>query len=219
MNHLKTSLFALAVAFVTVLGHAQEVKGDAIAGQKKNAMCIGCHGLPGYQSSFPEIYKVPKISGQSAKYIVSSLNAYKEGERKHPTMRAIAESMSEQDMADVAAFYEAHGKSVAVASGGASAPSPKVAELIKKAACLSCHGENFAKPIDAAYPKVAGQHADYLFVALKSYKIEGNPKVGRSNGIMAGVTKPLSNADLKSLATYIASLKGELKTIPEDRFR
>lgn len=219
MNMLKTSLIALAVASVTVLSHAQEIKGDAIAGQKKNAMCIGCHGLPGYQSSFPEIYKVPKISGQGAKYIVASLNAYKQGERRHPTMRAIAESMSDQDMADVAAFYESHGKNGVKASAPAPKASPKVAELINKAACLSCHGDGFAKPIDPSYPKVAGQHADYLFVALKSYKVENNANVGRSNGIMVGVAKQFSNAELKALAGYIASLDGDLKTIPENRFR
>ena len=219
MNLLKTTLITLAVASVTALGHAQEVKGDAIAGQKKNAMCIGCHGLPGYQSSFPEIYKVPKISGQGAKYIVASLNAYKQGERKHPTMRAIAESMTGQDMADVAAFYEEHGKNGAKAGQSSAKASPKVAELISKAACLSCHGENFAKPIDPSFPKVAGQHADYLYVALKAYKTENNSKVGRSNGVMAGVAKQFSNAELKAIANYIATLDGDLKTIPENRFR
>jgi cytochrome c553 len=81
MNKLMTSLFALAVAFVTAIGHAQEVKGDATAGQKKNAMCSGCHGIPGYQASFPEVFKVPKISGQNARYIAAALNAYKNGDR------------------------------------------------------------------------------------------------------------------------------------------
>ncbi len=95
----------------------------------------------------------------------------------------------------------------------------KVAELIKKAACLSCHGENFAKPIDPSYPKIAGQHAAYLFVALKAYKTENNAKVGRSNEVMAGISKQFSNAELKAIAGYISSLEGELKTIPENRFR
>ena len=71
-------------------------------------MCIGCHGIPGYQASFPEVHKVPMISGQNAKYIAAALAAYKKGERKHPTMRAIAASLSDQDMADLAAYYERH---------------------------------------------------------------------------------------------------------------
>lgn len=219
MNKLMTTLFALAVAFVTTIGHAQEVKGDAAAGQKKNAMCIGCHGIPGYQASFPEVFKVPKISGQNAKYIAASLNAYKNGDRKHPTMRAIAESMTDQDIADISAYYESHGKPASPVASKAAEASPKVAELIKKAACLSCHGEGFAKPIDPSYPKVAGQHADYLFVALKSYKVENNAKVGRNNAIMGGIAKQFTNAELKALAAYIGSLDGELRTVPEGRFR
>jgi len=71
-------------------------------------MCIGCHGIPGYRASFPEIHQVPMISGQGAKYIASALNAYKKGERKHPTMRGIAGSLSDQDIADVSAFYASH---------------------------------------------------------------------------------------------------------------
>ena len=90
MNKLVPSLLALVVSCVTTVAFSQEVKGDAKAGEQKNAMCIGCHGIVGYQASFPEIYKVPKISGQSAKYIVASLNAYKSGERKHPSMRALS---------------------------------------------------------------------------------------------------------------------------------
>ncbi|HQS32911.1 MAG TPA: cytochrome c4, partial [Polaromonas sp.] len=66
MNKLFTTIFALAVSCVTVSGMAQELKGDAAAGATKNAMCIGCHGIQGYQASFPEVYKVPMISGQNA---------------------------------------------------------------------------------------------------------------------------------------------------------
>ena len=106
MNKLLNSMFALAVASVTAVSvHAQEIKGDAKAAEQKIAMCIGCHSIHGYKSSFPEVYNVPMISGQNAKYIVASLNAYKKGERKHPTMRSIAGSMTPQDMADVSEYY------------------------------------------------------------------------------------------------------------------
>lgn len=222
MNKMLTTVFAFAVACVTAVSvQAQEVKGDAKAGEGKIAMCIGCHGIEGYQASFPEVYKVPMISGQGGKYIVAALNAYRKGERKHPTMRGIADSLSDQDMADVAAYYEQHGKveDAAAASKPAREPSAQVAELLKKGACLSCHGDNFSKPIDPSYPKIAGQHADYLFVALKAYKTEKNPQVGRANAVMGGVAKQFSNADLKALAGYIASLDGELKTVPQSKFR
>jgi cytochrome c553 len=219
MKKLLTPIIALAVSCVTAVSvQAQEVKGDVKAAEQKIAMCIGCHGIKGYQASFPEVYKVPMISGQNAKYIVAALNAYKKGERKHPTMRGIAESLSDQDMADVAAYYEQHGKTDAAVPAPAAADA-KVAALLQKGACVSCHGDNFSKPVDPSYPKIAGQYKDYLFVALKSYKTENQSTWGRSNGVMGGIAKQFSNAELKALANYIGSQPGELQTIPQSKFR
>jgi len=221
MNKFLSSLSALVVACVTTLSaNAQDIKGDIKAGEKKISMCIGCHGIPGYQASFPEIYKVPKISGQGAKYIASALSAYKKGDRKHPSMRGIADNLTDQDIADIGAYYEAHGK-VEGAPALAKAPegNAKVAALVTKGACVSCHGDSFSKPIDPTYPKIAGQHADYLFVALKSYKTEGNSTWGRSNGIMGGVAKQFSNDELKELARYLSTLPSELKTVPQKYFK
>lgn len=84
---------------------ADPPKGDIEAAKAKVSMCIGCHGIPGYRSSFPEVYRVPKIAGQSDKYIVVALRAYASGERTHPTMTAISKTLSNQDMADLAAYY------------------------------------------------------------------------------------------------------------------
>ena len=221
MNKLFTTIFALAVSCVTASSLAQELKGDAKAGETKNAMCIGCHGIQGYQASFPEVYKVPMISGQSAKYIVSALHAYKKGERKHPTMRGVAESLSDQDMADLAAYYSVHGvvAGAELPAKPAKEPSAEVQALLSKANCASCHGANFGQPIDPSYPKIGGQHADYLYVALKSYKTENNAKVGRGNAIMAGMAKQYTNAELKMLANYLSSVEGPLKVIPQSKFR
>lgn len=221
MKKLLSSLSVLVVACGAVFAvNAQEVKGDATAGEKKIAMCIGCHGIVGYQASFPEVHRVPQISGQGAKYIVTALSAYQKGERKHPSMRGIADNLSEQDMADIGAYYEASGKVEAPAAvGKAPDASAKVTELLQKGACVTCHGDNFSKPIDPGYPKIAGQHADYLFVALKAYKTEGHALWGRSNGIMGGVAKQFTNAELKEMAAYISTLPGELKTVPQSKFR
>ena len=222
MNKLLTTMFAFAVACVTVAAHAQAIKGNAENGSKKIAMCMGCHGIIGYQASFPEIYKVPKIAGQSATYIVSALTAYKGGDRKHPTMRAIADSLSEQDIADLAAYYSELGaKEGDAPPPTAKAPGEAVQTLIardKENACTKCHGANFNTPNDGTVPKLAGQYADYLFVALKSYKVDKNAQVGRSNGVMSGQAKKYSNDELKALASYISSLPGEVKTVPESRF-
>ncbi len=218
---MKNLLSLLIVSAATLAPLSVAQAQDAKEGEKKVAMCIGCHGIPGYQASFPEIHKVPMIAGQGAKYIVAALTAYKKGERKHPTMRAIAASLTDADIADVAAFYDQQGKEGAVAEAPAAAPAPpaQVAELLKKGNCASCHGDNMSKPIDPSYPKLAGQHADYLYVALKAYQLDKNPKVGRSNAIMAGMARPFTLAEIKLLANYIGSMPGELKTVTQSRFR
>ncbi|MGB8434390.1 MAG: cytochrome c [Burkholderiales bacterium] len=97
-------LLALGAA---VPGVAQDnaPKGDAAAAKGKNSMCIGCHGVTGYRTAFPDVYQVPMIGGQSPTYIVKALEAYKSGERRHPSMQGIARSLSAQDMADFAAYY------------------------------------------------------------------------------------------------------------------
>lgn len=240
MNKLLTSLFVLAVASVTGVAQAQApgtAKAPALAQapaqqstaaaaagtstQAKVATCIGCHGIPGYQASFPEVYKVPMIAGQSAKYIAASLTAYKQGDRKHPTMRSVAITLSDQDIAEIAAYFEGLGKDPgeALPATAEKTPSPQVAALLQKAACVSCHGANFAKPVDPSYPKIAGQHADYVFVTLKAYKSDTNPNTGRTNGVMGAIAKQFSNAELKALANYVSSLKGDLKTVPDKKFR
>jgi len=216
----KTSLVSLAalLAAASMTLSTPALAQDAKAGEKKVQMCIGCHNLPGYQSSFPEIYKVPKIAGQNAKYIVAALNAYKKGERKHPSMRAIATTLADQDMADVAAYYEQLAKGSAAPPAPAEPPAD-IAKLLTKANCESCHGKNFSSPIDPSYPKLAGQYADYLFVALKSYQTDHNALVGRSNAIMMGMARPFTHAEIKALSKYLASLPGELKTVELHEFR
>ncbi len=211
---------ALALATAAALPAQAQVTGDAKAGEGKVAMCIGCHGIVGYKSSFPEVYRVPKISGQNAKYIEVVLDSYKKGERKHPSMRGIAVTLTEQDIADVAAFYAEQGRDDQAAELPAPRePRAEVAQLLQKGACVSCHGDNFSKSIDPSYPKIAGQHPDYLFMALKAYRDNSHQTWGRGNPIMAGMAKQFSNAELKAMAQYIGSLPGELKTIPQPKFR
>jgi len=103
---MKKLFVLLAAASLVQAANAADVVGNAKdAADKKIAMCIGCHAIPGYKASFPEVYQVPMIGGQSAKYIESALKAYQKGERKHLSMRGIAASLSEQDIADLAAYY------------------------------------------------------------------------------------------------------------------
>jgi cytochrome c553 len=84
---------------------AQAATGDPVAGRQKTQMCAGCHGIEGWRTAYPEVYPVPRIAGQHPAYLVKALQAYKSGERNHPSMRAIAASLSDKDMADLAAYY------------------------------------------------------------------------------------------------------------------
>ena len=111
---IKSTLFATAaVAAAMALcppdATAQASAGDPAAGARKTQMCAGCHGIEGWRTAFPEVYKVPKIAGQHEAYIVKALQAYKSGERSHPSMRAISASLSDKDMADLAAYYAQSG--------------------------------------------------------------------------------------------------------------
>ena len=229
MKKTLTSLSALlGLLLLAPSAWSQDVKADPVAGEKKAAMCIGCHGIPGYQASFPQVHKVPMISGQDAKFIASSLTAYAKGDRKHPTMRSIAASLKPQDIADLSAFYEQHGQASASASAAGSsaagsstakAPSAEVAAIVQKGGCVGCHGTDFNKAAVGGAPKVAGQHADYLYVALRSYQTVGNPQIGRNNLLMTGIAKQLTPAELKQVADYLASLPGDLRVVPQSRFR
>ena len=209
-----------AAALAVLPVHAEDVKGDAQAGADKVAMCVGCHGITDYKTAHPQVYRVPKIAGQNAAYIMSSLKGYAKRERKHPSMEGIAETMSEQDIADVAAYYSTLG----ISDDAAELPEPRkpsssVAELLSKGGCVSCHGENYSEPVDPSYPKLAGQYPDYLYVALKAYSDNSHGTWGRGNPVMAAQVKQFSNPELKAMARYIASLPGEIKTIGESRFR
>lgn len=102
---MKKLIVLLALAGVANFAAATDVVGNPKAAESKIAMCVGCHGIPGYKATFPEVFPVPKIGGQSAKYIESALKAYQKGDRKNPSMAGIAKGLSDQDMADIAAYY------------------------------------------------------------------------------------------------------------------
>jgi cytochrome c553 len=212
------SMLAVSMVAAASVAMAQDTKpGSTADGAKKAQMCIGCHGMPGYKATFPEVYQVPMISGQNAKYLAAALAAYRKGERRHPSMRAISGSLTDQDIADLAAFYEGHAKNVTRAPDTVAEPNVDVKELLTKGACASCHGPNYSKPIDPSYPKLGGQHADYLFAALRSYKVKGNTH-GRDNAIMGAQVKQFDNRQLKAMANYLGSLPAEMQTVPQEKF-
>lgn len=183
-------------------------------------MCMGCHGIKGYQASFPEVHRVPKISGQNQKYLEAALRAYASGERRHPTMRGIAMALDEGEIARIAEHYSRAPNDYA--SRRENAPvqaSPRVERLLAKGNCVSCHGQDFNTALDPSHPKLAGQYPDYLFVVLKSYKSQRSRVVGRSHPIMSELVKQFDNAELKAMADYIGALPGDLGVTRPPRLR
>ncbi len=109
MNHQSTLkqgyLLALSVAAAVVFCAPAKADGEAATGKYKSAMCEGCHGIPGYRTAYPEVYSVPKLGGQQLDYMIHALHDYRSGARTHPSMRGIAATLSDQDIADLAAYY------------------------------------------------------------------------------------------------------------------
>jgi cytochrome c553 len=106
MKRLSSYLAAAAALLpLAVAAQTPPAPGDPNKGQQKVAMCQGCHGIQGWRTAYPEVYRVPKLSGQNPQYIVVALKQYKSGDRGHPTMKAIAASLTDDDMANLAAYY------------------------------------------------------------------------------------------------------------------
>jgi cytochrome c553 len=104
-------IFALlALAAAALPAHAA---GDAAAGKNKVFQCQGCHGITDWKTAFPEVYRVPKLGGQKASYLVAAMKAYQKGERDFQTMRAMVADLSDKDMEDIAAYYAAEAVTTA----------------------------------------------------------------------------------------------------------
>ena len=178
---------------------AEPAAADPHHGKAVSYTCLGCHGIEGYKNAYP-MYSVPELRGQNPEYLVIALHGYRDGDRAHITMHSQTESLSEQDMADVAAYLA--GKPLA-ASGKPPGAVPPAAQL-----CVSCHGEN-GIAVAPIYPSLAGQHEDYLVRALNEYK-----HGGRKNPVMKGFAANLKDEDIAQIAAYFSSLTPALATEP-----
>lgn len=173
------------------------VTGDAHRGKSISYTCLGCHGIVGYRNAYPN-YSVPKLEGQNPDYLAAALHGYRDGDRSHITMHSQAETLSDQDIADIAAYFA--GKPL-VTSGKPQGTVPKAAAL-----CTSCHGQDGIS-IAPMYPSLAGQHEDYLARAIDEYK-----NGGRKNPIMKGFAATLSEADISTIARYFSRMNPSLRT-------
>ncbi len=172
--------------------------GDADRGASLATTCLGCHGIPGYRNAYPS-YRVPKLGGQHADYIALGLSSYKSESRPHPTMQAQVASLSEQNIADLAAYFSAQRE---LASGNAKS-SAQIGRGQKKAEiCAACHGTNGVSAMPV-WPTLAGQHEDYLKEALTQYKLGS-----RTDPVMAGQVMNLTREDIADLAAFYAAQPG-----------
>ncbi len=198
-------LLTAAAALLCFAAAAHSADGDPARGKIKFYTCLGCHGIEGYKNAFPS-YKVPRLKHQHAAYIVSALNEYKAGDRPHGTMHAQAASMSDQDIADIAAFLQGGEPIKPTSDTVGTAPAAA-------ASCGACHGVNGTgvdAPLEPKPPVLAGQHVDYLQQALAAYK---NGR--RKNAVMNGMAAALAtDADVDAVAAYFAAQKSPLSTVP-----
>ncbi len=203
------SLIRLAATLILSLSMAQTAlaQGDTEAGKELAYSCLGCHGIDGYRNAYPS-YRVPKLGGQKAAYLVIALKGYRDGSRSHPTMVAQADSLSDQQIEDVAAYLASLGGDT-VAAGGSDAKDAEKSRPEAAQACVACHGPNGVS-VNAIWPTIAGQHEDYLLQALKKYR-DGT----RTDPLMTAQANLLAEEDLETLARYFANLDG-LETTKED---
>jgi cytochrome c553 len=174
--------------------------GDPARGELLAYTCSGCHGIAGYQNAYPA-YHVPKLGGQNPDYIEVALQGYRAGSRQHPTMRAQAAAMSDQDIADLAAWF---ATLAAVAEQGSSAAtrSEIAAGRQKSVACQPCHGTDGLAE-GPQWPNLAGQHASYLIEALQQYR-----RGTRADLLMGPMIGALDDQTIGELAAYYAALPG-----------
>jgi cytochrome c553 len=183
------ALACASLASTTVPAQDQPLQGDAKRGKAISYTCLGCHGIEGYKNAYP-MYTVPKLEGQHPEYLAAALQEYRSGDRAHITMHAQASTLSDQDIADIAAYFA--GKPL-VSQGKPAGTPPQAATL-----CVSCHGQD-GVAIAPAYPSLAGQHEDYIARAIDEYR-----KGGRKNPIMKGFAATLKDEDVEVIAKYFA---------------
>ena len=192
----KTGLGALALcAFFTLTAPLAIAEPDVESGKRLAFTCMGCHGIDSARNAYPS-YRVPKLGGQRAGYIETALKAYRAGTRPHPTMQAQGYSLSDQDIEDIAAWFQT-SEPVAVTVTGDEPGYPEAGQT-----CLACHGVG-GEVVQPTPPVLSGQHLDYLIHALNQYK-SGD----RTGNVMTAFAATLTDADIKALATFYSRRDG-----------
>lgn len=202
MNMKIVAAVATPILACLILASPAAAEGNLERGAKLGYSCLGCHGIDGYRNAYPS-YRVPRLGGQKAAYLATAIQGYRDGTRAHPTMKAQASSLSDQDIEDLAAYLASIGAET-VASGGSQTEGIEAA-----ATCVACHGQNGIS-MSPTWPTLAGQHEDYLLHALNQYR-DGT----RSDPVMSQMAAALSDDDVELLAQFFSGLKGLETTVVE----
>ncbi|MEY3017007.1 MAG: hypothetical protein RL336_142 [Pseudomonadota bacterium] len=201
MKILVKTLFLL-LATVSV-AHAA---GDAAAGKDKVAMCGACHGADGNSM----VGTFPKLAGQGEKYLIKQMHDVKNGARQIVAMTGMLDNLSDQDIADIAAYFSSQAQTPGVAKDELLDLGERIFRAGNSetgvAACSGCHSPRGIGNAPGGFPRLAGQHADYLASTLKAYQTETRNNDG-DNKIMRGVAARLSDKEIKAVANYIAGLR------------
>ena len=206
-----TLAFAVAVAGLTLAALQVQaeslVEGSAEAGKSKAVTCAACHGAAGISAN--PLW--PNIAGQSATYLVAQLKAFKDGTRANPLMTSQAMMLSDQDMADLAVYFESlPGPAQAIADPdlvGKGEALYRGGEVSKEvAACIACHGPTGAGNPAANYPALKGQHAAYTAKQLRDYASGERESDGKTR-VMRDIAGKLSEDEIAALASYVQGLK------------
>ena len=194
---LVAAVVCSGVVSTSVTAQEPGAAGNPQKGKQLSYTCLGCHGVDGYKNAYPN-YSVPELEGQHAEYIAAALKEYRDGDRAHLTMHSQASSLTDQDIADVAAYFA--GKPL-TADAKPIGDVPEPAKI-----CTTCHGPN-GVGITSLYPTLAGQHPDYIVRALQEYK-----HGGRKNPIMVGMAQTVKEEDMKIIAEYFSKQRPSLAT-------
>lgn len=201
-----TALIGLALLW-SALGLAQGAAGSFAAGQSKSAVCAACHGSDGNSITA----EWPSLAGQHAAYVIRQLRAFQSGEREDVLMSSFAASLTEEDMRDLAAYYEAQ----VIIPGGADPTLVALGERIYRgglpdrgvAACIACHGPTGKGNPLAAYPFIQGQHATYTVNTLRAYAAGTRRSDTSVNQMMRTVAARLQDDELQAVASYVQGLR------------
>jgi cytochrome c553 len=197
----------LVLGLLSAVSSTAHAQGSATAGQAKSTTCAACHGADG--NSVTGAW--PRLAGQHASYIVRQLQAFQSGDRQDVTMSAFAKQLSDQDVLDLAAYYESQTPTL----GTADPELARKGEQIYRggvadrgvAACIACHGPTGKGNPLAAYPVIRGQHSEYVLSTLHAYASGDRRSDGAMNQMMRNIASLLREDEMRALASYVQGLR------------